>query len=33
VARLAGLPRRAMVLAEDETHLNPLPHVRTSGSW
>ena len=22
VARLAGLPRRAVVLAEDETHLN-----------
>jgi hypothetical protein len=32
VARLAGLPRRAMVLAEDETHLNLLPHVRASWS-
>ena len=30
VARLAGLPRRAVVLAEDETHLNLLPHVRAS---
>jgi hypothetical protein len=28
VARLAGLPRRAVVLAKDETHLNLLPHVR-----
>ena len=28
VARLAGLSRRAVVLAEDETHLNLLPHVR-----
>ena len=24
------LPRRAVVLAEDETHLNLLPHVRAS---
>ncbi len=30
VARLTGLPRRAVVLAEDETHLNMLPHVRAS---
>ena len=30
VARLAGLPRRPVVLAEDETRLNPLPHVRAS---
>jgi transposase len=30
VARLAELPRRAAVLAEDETHLNLLPHVRAS---
>jgi transposase len=30
VARLLGLPRRAVVLAEDETHLNLLPHVRAS---
>ena len=30
VARLARLPRRAVVLAEDETHLNLLPHVRAS---
>jgi transposase len=30
VARLAELPRRAVVLAEDETHLNLLPHVRAS---
>jgi hypothetical protein len=29
-ARLAGLPRRSVVLAEDETHLNLLPHVRAS---
>ncbi len=29
-ARLIGLPRRAVVLAEDETHLNLLPHVRAS---
>jgi hypothetical protein len=29
-ARLAELPRRAVVLAEDETHLNLLPHVRAS---
>ena len=29
-ARLTGLPRRAVVLAEDETHLNLLPHVRAS---
>jgi transposase len=28
VARLIQLPRRAVVLAEDETHLNLLPHVR-----
>jgi hypothetical protein len=32
VARLAGLPRRAVVLAEDETHLNLLPYVRASGT-
>jgi transposase len=30
VARLIELPRRAVVLAEDETHLNLLPHVRSS---
>ena len=30
VARLIQLPRRAVVLAEDETHLNLLPHVRAS---
>jgi transposase len=30
VARLIGLPPRAVVLAEDETHLNLLPHVRAS---
>ena len=30
VARLLDLPRRAVVLAEDETHLNLLPHVRAS---
>jgi transposase len=30
VARLLELPRRAAVLAEDETHLNLLPHVRAS---
>jgi hypothetical protein len=30
VARLAGLPRRAVVCAEDETHLHLLPHVRAS---
>jgi transposase len=30
VARLTGLPRRSVVLAEDETHLNLLPHVRAS---
>jgi transposase len=30
VARLTELPRRAVVLAEDETHLNLLPHVRAS---
>jgi hypothetical protein len=29
-ARLLDLPRRAVVLAEDETHLNLLPHVRAS---
>ena len=28
VARLIELPRRAVVLAEDETHLNLLPHAR-----
>ncbi len=28
VARLLELPRRAVVCAEDETHLNLLPHVR-----
>jgi hypothetical protein len=31
VARLIELPRRAVVLAEDETHLNLLPHVRAAG--
>jgi hypothetical protein len=30
VARLAGLPRRSVILAEDETHLNLLPHMRAS---
>jgi transposase len=30
VARLTELPRRAVVLAEDETHLNLLPHARAS---
>ena len=30
MARLMDLPRRAVVLAEDETHLNLLPHVRAS---
>ena len=30
MARLTGLPCRAVVLAEDETHLNLLPHVRAS---
>jgi len=30
VARLLALPRWAVVLAEDETHLNWLPHVRAS---
>jgi len=30
VARLLALPRRAVVRAEDETHLNLLPHVRAS---
>ena len=30
VARLLDLPRRAVVCAEDETHLNLLPHVRAS---
>jgi transposase len=30
MARLLDLPRRAVVLAEDETHLNLLPHVRAS---
>jgi transposase len=29
-ARLIDLPRRSVVLAEDETHLNLLPHVRAS---
>jgi hypothetical protein len=29
-ARLLALPRRAVVLAEDETHLHLLPHVRAS---
>jgi len=28
VARLLDLPHRSVVLAEDETHLNLLPHVR-----
>ena len=30
VARLPELPRKAVVCAEDETHLNLLPHVRAS---
>jgi hypothetical protein len=30
VACLLELPRRAVVLAEDETHLKLLPHVRAS---
>jgi transposase len=30
VARLLELPHHAVVLAEDETHLNLLPHVRAS---
>ena len=30
VDRLLDLPRRSVVLAEDETHLNLLPHVRAS---
>ena len=30
IARLIELPRRAVVFAEDETHLNLLPHVRAS---
>ena len=30
VARLIELPRRSVVLAEDETHLNLLPDVRAS---
>jgi hypothetical protein len=30
VAGLIDLPRRSVVLAEDETHLNLLPHVRAS---
>ena len=30
MARLLELPRRAAVLAEDETHLNLMPHVRAS---
>jgi hypothetical protein len=29
-ARLLDLPRQSVVLAEDETHLNLLPHVRAS---
>nr|WP_198406876.1 IS630 family transposase [Nocardia terpenica] len=29
-ARLLRLPRRALVFAEDETHINWLPHVRAS---
>jgi hypothetical protein len=29
-ARLLDLPRRSVVCAEDETHLNLLPHVRAS---
>src|SRR6266568_3182944 len=37
VARLLELPRGAVVAAEDETHLNLLPHVRASwtlrGGW
>jgi hypothetical protein len=36
VAHLLELPSRAVVLAEDETHLNGLPHVRaqmTTGQW
>ena len=33
VARLIDLPRRAVVLAEDETHLNLLPHVRPAGRY
>ena len=31
VARLIELPRRSVVLAEDETHLNLLPHVQAAG--
>ena len=30
MARLMELPRQSVVLAEDETHLNLLPHVRAS---
>jgi transposase len=30
MARLLELPRRSVVLAEDETHLNLLPHVQAS---
>jgi transposase len=30
VARLLELPRRRVILAEDETHLNLLPHVRVN---
>jgi hypothetical protein len=30
VARLIELPRQSVVLAEDEIHLNLLPHVRAS---
>jgi hypothetical protein len=30
IARLIELPRRAVVCAEDETHLNLLSHVRAS---
>jgi hypothetical protein len=32
VARLLELPRRSVVLAEDETHLNLLPYVRASST-
>ena len=30
VARLIDLPRQSVVLAEDQTHLDLLPHVRAS---
>jgi hypothetical protein len=30
VTRLLALPRHAVVLAEDETHLHLLPHIRAS---